>query len=100
MNQTSAMPVGIKNTLKTGIVEIEWDDGLKNEFTHEFLRVNCPCAGCTGHTPDQAKVIVGKENVRTTLIEQVGNYAIRIAFDDGHDTGIYSFNHLYEGMKS
>ncbi|MDX8387589.1 MAG: DUF971 domain-containing protein [Ghiorsea sp.] len=98
MNQSSVMPIAIRNTLKTGIVEMDWEDGHKSEFSHEFLRVHCPCASCVGHTPEQAKVIAGKENVRTTLIEQVGNYAIRIAFDDGHDSGIYTFERLHTGM--
>jgi len=98
MTQVGSTPIAIRNMLKTGIVEIDWDDGHKNEFTHDFLRVHCPCADCVGHTPAQAKVIVGKENVRATLIEQEGNYAIRIAFDDGHDTGIYTFDRLYAGM--
>jgi len=92
-------PVGIRNTLQAAQLEIDWEDGRKSEFTHEFLRVKCPCADCTGHTPDQAKVIVGKEDVRITQIEQVGNYAVRIVFDDGHGSGIFTFDKLYQGME-
>lgn len=99
MSQPNAMPTAIRSIAKTGVLEIDWDDDSRSVLSHEYLRVTCPCADCTGHTPDQAKVIVGKQDVRATLVELVGNYAIRIVFDDGHSTGIYTFEKLYRDMK-
>jgi len=91
---STTIPVAIRNIPADERLEIEWDDGSLIRYRHEDLRVQCPCAGCRGHTPDQAKVISGKEDVHIQHIEMVGNYAIRIHFDDGHDTGIYSFSYL------
>ncbi len=88
------MPSAIRNHHADACLEIDWDDGLNSRYTHEDLRVQCPCAGCRGHTPDQAKVITGKADVHISAIEMVGNYAIRISFDDAHDTGIYTFEQL------
>lgn len=85
------MPVAMRNYGQDGWLEIDWSDGHSSRYSHELLRVECPCADCKGHTPEQAKVITGKQNVRITSIEPVGNYALRIAFDDGHDTGLYEF---------
>ncbi len=88
------IPTAIRNFHADARLEIDWNDGLHSTFRHENLRVQCPCAGCRGHTPDQAKTITGKEHVHITSIEMVGNYAIRLHFDDGHDTGIYTFSQL------
>ncbi|MDX8407895.1 MAG: DUF971 domain-containing protein [Mariprofundaceae bacterium] len=95
---STAMPTAIRNMRKDGRLEIDWDDGHHSIYSHEYLRVECPCAGCRGHTPDQAKAITGKENVRATRIELAGNYAIRIEFDDGHGTGLYIFSKLRNEM--
>jgi len=91
---TLIMPAAIRNYNHDGRLEIDWSDGHQSHYSHESLRVNCPCADCCGHTPEQAKNIVGKEAVRITRIEPVGNYAIKIAFDDGHETGLYNFTEL------
>ncbi len=87
-------PTAIRNFNADACLEIDWDDGHHSRYSHEGLRVQCPCADCRGHTPDQAKVIRGKEHVRVTHIELVGNYAVRIEFDDGHNTGLYTFTQL------
>ncbi len=88
------LPVAMRNYAVDGRLEIDWSDGHHSRYSHEWLRVECPCADCRGHTPDQAKIITGKQDVRITSIEPVGNYALRIAFDDGHDTGLYEFSSL------
>ncbi len=75
---------------------VNFDDGASFTFTAEFLRVTSPSAEVQGHAPHERKTVPGKKNVRITQVEPVGNYAIKIAFDDGHDTGIYSWKHLYE----
>jgi len=88
------IPTAIRNFHADARLEVEWDDASSSTYRHEDLRVQCPCADCRGHTPDQAKIITGKEDVHISSIEMVGNYAIRIHFDDGHDTGIYTFSQL------
>lgn len=62
----------------------------------EYLRVESPSAEVQGHGPSQKQIIGGKKDVKIAAIEPVGNYAIRILFDDGHDTGLYSWNYLHE----
>ncbi|MDH3694342.1 MAG: gamma-butyrobetaine hydroxylase-like domain-containing protein, partial [Gammaproteobacteria bacterium] len=68
----------------------------KYELPCEYLRVYSPSAEVRGHGPGQEVLQVGKENVNIQNIEQVGNYAIKLQFSDGHDTGIYSWELLYE----
>ncbi|MDQ6998064.1 MAG: gamma-butyrobetaine hydroxylase-like domain-containing protein [Mariprofundus sp.] len=87
-------PTAIRNFNADARLEIDWDDDSTSCYAHELLRVQCPCADCRGHTPEQAKIITGKKDVRVTHIELVGNYAVRIEFDDGHNTGLYTFTHL------
>jgi len=91
-------PTAVRNYQEAKRLEIDWDDGHKSLYSYEHLRVVCPCADCCGHTPDQAKVIVGKEDIKITAIEWAGNYAMRVAFDDGHDTGLYTFEQLRNDM--
>ena len=70
------------------------------DFPAEFLRVNSPSAEVQGHGAGQRVLVMGKQDVGIAGIESVGNYAILIRFDDGHDTGIYSWRYLYElGVK-
>jgi DUF971 family protein len=64
-------------------------------FTAELLRVLSPSAEVQGHSPDQRVTVPGKRNVAIAAIEPVGNYAVRIRFDDGHDTGIYTWSYLH-----
>ncbi len=88
-------PTAIRNFNADARLEIDWDDDSSSSYSHEILRVKCPCADCRGHTPEQAKIITGKEDVSVTHLELVGNYALRIEFDDGHNTGLYTFTQLY-----
>ena len=75
---------------------ITFDDGKTFEFTAEFLRVTSPSAEVQGHSEAERKTVPGKKNVKITKLEEVGLYGIKIIFDDGHDTGIYSWRHLYD----
>ena len=68
----------------------------KSLLDAEFLRVNSPSAEVRGHSPDQKKTVPKKKNVSISAIELIGNYAIRISFDDGHDTGIFTWQYLDE----
>ncbi len=75
-------------------LEVVYDDGVTAENSAERLRVESPSAEVQGHRPDQKVTLTGKQNVRIVDIEQVGNYAIRLVFDDGHNTGIYTWEYL------
>ena len=82
------------------VIEVDFDDGETFQLSAEFLRVHSPSAEVMGHGPGQQVTVAGKRNVGFREIEPVGNYAIRIIFDDGHDTGIYSWAYLHElGMN-
>ena len=81
-------------------VEIDFDDGTTVRLPAEYLRVESPSAEVQGHGPGQKQLVPGKAEVGITALEPVGNYAIRILFDDGHSTGIYSWAYLYTlGME-
>ena len=96
MPKDDPRPVTINLHQKTRLLEIEYDDGRRFEFSAEFLRVHSPSAEVRGHGPGQGTLQTGKENISITTIEPVGNYAIKLLFDDGHNTGIYSWSYLYD----
>lgn len=100
MTTDGPRPLAINLHQKSCILEIEFDDGKSFEFTCEFLRVYSPSADVRGHGPGQAVLQVGKQNVTIKEIEPVGNYAIKLHFDDGHNTGIYSWSYLYDLGKN
>lgn len=77
-------------------LHVAFDDGSSCALPAEYLRVESPSAEVQGHGPAQKKTIPGCRNVAVTALEPVGNYAVRIVFDDGHDTGIYDWDCLYE----
>jgi DUF971 family protein len=89
-------PTDIKLRQQSRILEISFDDGASFELPCEYLRVYSPSAEVRGHGPGQEVLQVGKEKVNITAIEPVGTYAVILRFDDGHDTGIYSWETLYE----
>ena len=96
MPKDDPKPVSIKLHQKSRLLEIEYDNGRQFEFSTEFLRVYSPSADVRGHGPGQGVLQTGKENVSISSIEPMGNYAIKLHFDDGHDTGIYSWPYLYD----
>jgi DUF971 family protein len=77
-------------------LELAYEDGTHFSLPAEFLRVLSPSAEVRGHTPGSGKLQIGKENVAIKDIEAIGNYAIRIIFDDNHDSGIYDWDYLYD----
>lgn len=89
-------PTGITLHRQSRVLELAFDDGTVFRLPCEFLRVYSPSADVRGHGPGQSVLQIGKENVGITAIEPVGNYAVRLFFDDGHHTGIYSWDYLYE----
>jgi DUF971 family protein len=89
-------PTEIRLQTKSRQVVIAFDDGIRFELPFEYLRVNSPSAEVQGHGPGQDVLQTGKENVSVTAIEPVGHYAVRLVFDDGHDSGLYTWKYLYE----
>ncbi len=100
MTKNIPIPTEINLHQKSHILEIAFDNGEQFEFTCEYLRVYSPSAEVRGHAPDQEVLQVGKADVNIQQIEPVGNYAVRLYFDDGHDTGIYSWDWLYHLGKN
>lgn len=78
------------------ILDIAFTDGVHGALSCEYLRVYSPSAEVRGHGPNDAVLQTGKENVEITGIEPVGNYAVRLIFSDGHNTGLYAWDYLYE----
>ncbi len=78
------------------MLALTYDDGQAFELSFEFLRVHSPSAEVKGHGPGQEVLQVGKEDVSIINIEPVGHYAVRLEFDDGHNTGLFTWKYLYE----
>lgn len=89
-----ANPTEIRLDRAAKRLEVTFDDGQRYLLPAEYLRVESPSAEVQGHNPDERKLIAGRRNVGIDAIEQVGNYAVRLHFDDRHDTGIYSWEYL------
>jgi len=92
---TTPIPTEIKLNKQARMLELTFDDGQKFELSCEYLRVNSPSAEVQGHGPGEGVLQVGKENVGIEGIEPVGSYAVLLRFDDGHDTGIFAWETLY-----
>jgi DUF971 family protein len=92
----SIKPTDIKLHQLSRVLEIRFEDGACFTLPCEYLRVFSPSAEVRGHGPGQEVLQVGKENVNIKAIEPVGNYAIKLVFTDGHNTGLYSWDLLYD----
>src|SRR6185295_4486191 len=88
-------PIEIKLHQKSRLLEIGFDDGKTFQLSCEYLRVYSPSAEVRGHGPGQEVLQEGKKDVEITAIEPVGNYAVKLVFNDGHDTGLYSWDYLH-----
>lgn len=88
-------PTEIKLHQKSRVFEIAFDSGERFELPYEYLRVFTPSAEARGHGPGQEVLQVGKRDVTIERVEPVGNYAIKPVFSDGHDSGLYSWDMLY-----
>ena len=89
-------PVEIRLKREEKLLEVDFDDGRSFRLPAEFLRVESPSAEVQGHGPGQKTLVAGRRHVGILALEPVGNYAVRIKFDDLHDTGIYSWAYLHE----
>lgn len=93
---TERWPTEIRLKKAEKSLEIDFDDSETFALPAELLRVESPSAEVQGHSPTQKQVIAGRRHVGIVSLEPVGNYAVRIVFDDLHDTGIFSWQYLYE----
>ena len=89
-------PTEITLHQQSKMLEIAFDDGARYKLPFEFLRVYSPSAEVRGHGPGQETLQVGKRNVLLTEVEPAGSYAIKLIFDDGHDSGLYTWEYLHE----
>ncbi|MGE0558203.1 MAG: gamma-butyrobetaine hydroxylase-like domain-containing protein [Burkholderiales bacterium] len=96
LNKTVPQPTAITLHQASRLLEISFADGKTFRLTCEFLRVFSPSAEVRGHGPGQEVLQTGKQDVTITAVEPVGQYAIQLRFSDGHDTGIYSWDLIYD----
>jgi DUF971 family protein len=95
------LPLEIKLRTESRLLEVRFDDGSHFEMPFEYLRVFSPSAEVKGHGGGEGTLQTGKEAVNIVGVEPIGNYALRLVFDDGHNTGLYSWSLLHElGAKA
>lgn len=87
-------PVEIRLATGRSVLAVAFDDGVAHELPAEMLRVLSPSAEVQGHSPEQRQTVGGKRNVLISAVDPVGNYAVRLTFDDGHNTGIFTWSYL------
>lgn len=93
---SEAVPTQIRVRRSSRLLEVSFSDGSRFELPFEYLRVHSPSAEVKGHGPGQEVLVLGKENVGINAVEPVGQYAVKLVFDDGHDTGLYTWKYLSE----
>jgi DUF971 family protein len=96
IDKNTPLPTELKLHQLSRVLEITYADGKSFSLPCEFLRVHSPSAEVRGHGPGQAVLQAGKQDVEISKIEPVGTYAVQLVFSDGHDTGIYSWDLLYD----
>lgn len=100
LNQTTPRPIDIRLHQASRLLEIKFDNATECMLSCEFLRVYSPSAEVRGHGHGQETLQTGKEEVNIVAIEPIGNYAVKLVFSDGHDTGLYSWDYLYDLAKN
>lgn len=95
-HEAGIVPTGITLHQKSRVMEVGFSDGRSFRLPYELLRVYSPSAEVRGHGPGQEVLQVGKRDVGIVSLEPVGSYAVQPVFTDGHSTGIYSWEYLYE----
>src|ERR1700689_3334584 len=86
----------IKLRQRSRVLEVSFADGSRFELPFEYLRVHSPSAEVRGHGAGEGVLVIGKENVGITAVEPIGQYAVKLVFDDGHDTGLFTWKNLHE----
>jgi len=89
-------PTEIRLSPDKRTLTVTFDDGETFALPAEYLRVESPSAEVQGHSPSEKKTVTGKDQVTIVAVEPVGNYAVRLVFDDGHNTGLYAWDYLHE----
>ena len=87
-------PIQISLRSRSRVLHVEFDDGTAYELPFEYLRTHSPSAEVQGHGPSQRVLVTGKQDVTVLRVEPVGQYAVKLVFDDGHDSGLFSFDYL------
>ncbi len=95
----AAWPTEIRLAADKRSLAVSFEDGASFSIPAELLRVNSPSAEVQGHSPSQRVTVAGKKDVRITAVEPVGSYAVKLVFDDGHDSGLYTWKILYEAGR-
>jgi len=95
MSAETPTPSAIRMHRQSRVLQVDWEDGTSFNLPCEYLRVFSPSAEVQGHGPGQAVTLVGKEKVSIAAIEPVGNYAVKLIFDDKHDSGLFSWSYLH-----
>ena len=95
---TSDQNQAVEITLRTRsrVLDVAFEDGARFQLPFEYLRVHSPSAEVKGHGPGQEVLVTGKQDVGIRAVEPVGQYAVKLVFDDGHDSGLYSWKYLRE----
>jgi DUF971 family protein len=93
-NQLLATEIRLRT--RSRVLEVAFDDGARFLLPFEYLRVHSPSAEVKGHGPGQEVLVTGKQNVGISAVEPVGQYAVKLVFDDGHDSGLFSWKYLRE----
>ena len=98
MNQptTAPTPTELRLRKQSRVLEVAFGETERYSLPFEYLRVHSPSAEVQGHGPGQETLVLGKQQVLITAVEPVGQYAVRLVFDDGHDTGLYTWKYLRE----
>ena len=96
LNPNSPRPIDIRLHQASRLLEIKFDNNTECQLSCEFLRVYSPSAEVKGHGLGQEVLQLDKEDVNIVAIEPVGNYAVKLVFSDGHNTGLYSWDYLYD----
>jgi DUF971 family protein len=96
MSEASPWPTELRLRKDRKALTVAFDNGESFELAAEYLRVRSPSAEVQGHSPDERKTVAGKQNVAILEVNPIGNYAVRLVFDDMHSTGIFSWDYLRE----
>ena len=96
MSEPQPWPSELRLNASKNALGVTFDDGEHYQLAAEYLRVESPSAEVQGHGPSQRQTVPGKRHVKIACLESVGHYAVRIIFDDGHDTGLYTWAYLRE----
>jgi DUF971 family protein len=94
MGDDTLWPTEVRLSKDGRTLTLAWADGARHAIAAELLRVESPSAEVQGHSPDQKTIVPGKRDVAIRDVQEVGSYAVRLVFDDGHDTGIYTWSAL------